>query len=126
MKIKKKHILIVLLILLLTFILTLSIALLLHFKNKANDKFNPETQTKNSVYLKAVYETLDSSAYFEKEIKLGDFNVGTELKITHPEITAKLKVLVSENHETKPDLAKSTQSLKVQSGTKKQYFFTLL
>lgn len=122
MEIKKKHILIALLILLLTFILALSIALPLHFKNKANEKFNPETQIKSPVFLKAVYETLDSSADFEKEIKLGDFKVGTELKITHPEITAKLKGLVSENHEIKPDLAKSTQSLKVQSGTKKQYF----
>lgn len=122
MEIKKKHILIVLLILLLTFILGLSIALPLHFKNKTNQKFNPETQTKSPVYLKVVYETLDSSADFEKEIKLGDFNLGTELKITHPEITDKLKDLVSENHKTKPDLAKSTQSLKVQSGADKQYF----
>ncbi len=122
MEIKKKHILIVLLILLLTFILALSIALPLHFKSKANNKPNPKTQTQSPVYLKAVYETLDSSADFEKEIKLGDFKVGTELKITHPEIEIKLKSLVSENHETKPDLAKSTQSLKVQSGSEKQYF----
>lgn len=122
MEIKKKHILIVLLILLLTFILALSIALPLHFKNKTNQKFNPEIQTKSPVYLKAVYEALDSSANFEKEIKLGDFKLGTELKITHPEIVAKLNSLVSENHETKPDLAKSTKSLKVQSGGKKQYF----
>ncbi len=122
MEIKKKHILIVLLVLLLTFILALSVALTLHFKTKANEKFNPETRMKIPVYLKAVYETLDSSADLEKEIKLGDFKVGTELKITQPEITAKLKDLVSENHETKPDLAKSTESLKVQSGAKKQYF----
>lgn len=122
MEIKKKHILTVFLILLLTFILTLSIALPLHFKNKTNQKFNPEIQTKSPIYLKAVYETLDGSVDLEKEIKLGDFNVGTELKITHPEIVAKLKSLVSENHETKPDLAKSTQSLKVQSGVDKQYF----
>lgn len=126
MEIKKKHILIVLLILLLTFILALSIALPLHFKNKTNQKFNPEIQTKSPVYLKAVYEALDSSANFEKEIKLGDFKLGTELKITHPEIVAKLNSLVSENHETKPDLAKSTKSLKGTVWRQKAIFFTIL
>lgn len=35
---------------------------------------------------------------------------------------AKLKDLIFENHENKPDLEKSTQSLKVQSGSDKQYF----
>ncbi len=122
MKIKKKHILIGLLALLLAFIFVLSVALPLHFKSKTKDKLNLGTQTKRPVYLKAVYETLDSAADFEKEIKLGDFKVGTELKITHPEITAKLKDLVSENHENEPDLVKSTQSLKVQSSAEKQYF----
>ncbi len=122
MQIKKKHILIVLLTLLILFIFLLSIALPLHFKNKAKEPTNPAKQTEESVYLKAVYETLDASTDFEKEIKLGDFKVGTELKITHPEITSKLKDLVSENHETKPDLTKSTQSLKVNSGVVKQYF----
>lgn len=122
MKIKKKHILIGLLALLLAFIFALSVAFTLHFKSKTKDKINPEIQTKSTVYLKTVYETLDSAPDFEKEIKLGDFKVGTELKITHPEITAKLKDLVSENHENKPDLVKSTQSLKVHSSVEKQYF----
>lgn len=122
MKIKKKHILIVLLILLLALIFSLSIALPLYFKNKPNNSVIPETQTKKPIYLKAIYETLDGSVDLEKEIKLGDFKTGTELKITHPEIIAKLKDLVSENHETKPDLTKSTQSLKVLSNSLKQYF----
>lgn len=122
MKIKKKHILIVLLILLLAFIFSLSIALPLHFKNKPNNSVIPETQTYKPIYLKVIYETLDGSADLEREIKLGEFKAGTELKITHPEIIAKLKDLVSENHETKPDLTKSTQSLKVLPNSLKQYF----
>ncbi len=122
MKIKKKYILIGLLALLLAFIFALSVAFTLHFKSKIKDKINPEVQTKSTVYLKTVYETLDSAPDFEKEIKLGDFKVGTELEITHPEITAKLKDLVSENHENKPDSVKSTQTLKVHSSAEKQYF----
>ena len=124
MKTKKRTILFILLLIFSLFLLTLLIALPIHFKNKAVKPNVPSPEPKEitkPVYLKAIYESLDQAPDLEKEVKIGDFKVGTVLDLENSAVQSELKKLTSENHLNTPDPTKSTTTLKVLEVDAKQY-----
>ncbi len=115
MKSKKHTILFILLLIFSLFLLTLLIALPIHFKNKAVKPNVPNPEPKEitkPVYLRVIYESLDQAPDLEKEVKIGDFKVGTKLDLTNSLVQNELKKLTSENHLNTPDTAKSNNTLK--------------
>ena len=124
MKSKKHTILFILLLIFALFLLTLLIALPIHFRNKSVKPNVPNSEPKEitkPVYLKAIYESLDQAPDLEKEVKIGDFKVGTKLDLANSAVQSELKKLTSENHLNVPDQAKSTATLKVLEVDVKQF-----
>ena len=96
----------------------------IHFKNKSVKPNVPSPEPKEitkPVYLKAIYESLDQTPDLEKEVKIGDFKVGTKLDLTNSAVQSELKKLTSENHLNTIDQAKSTTTLKVLEVDAKQF-----